>query len=635
MGRFEATLLKEEEVKELRELARICRGDILKMTTLAKSGHPGGSMSSVDMYLVVWKYANISPKNVNDPNRDRIVVSHGHTAPGVYAVLGRLGFFDIDEVIAGFRHPGSIFEGHITRGIPGVEWTTGNLGQGLSAGVGMALAAKFTKRDYHVFVMMSDAEQAKGQVAEARRTAAKYGLDNITVVIDYNDAQISGKASEIMPVNIKEEYKAAGWEVKEVDGHNHAELYTTIKAAVEDSKPTVVIAKTTIGKGVSFMEDEVKYHGVPLKREEYEKAMDELGLEKDLSKYEELRSKLPVSHERPIPQDESIEINTGEPRTYEPGTKIDNRSAAGQAIADLVRANPDKPIYAVDCDLLGSVRLNILAKENPDRVVEIGVQEHNAATIAGAMSVSGVLAFFADFGVFGVDETYNQHRLNDINHTNLKVLITHVGTDVGEDGKTHHCVDYVGVLANLFHWHLIVPGDPNQTDRAIRYAATHKGNFTVAVGRSKLEVVLSEHGTPFFGNDYIFEYGKVDVVRRGETVTILTYGQLLYRAVKVADELRFQGKKVTVLNVSCPLHPDVETLRTWTHGKHVIVYEDHNVNTGLYNVFTKLCVENGIRPINVIPLGVKDYALSGEANILMKSTGISEEDLKKAIESVE
>ena len=118
-------------------------------------------------------------------------------------------------------------------------------------------------------------------------------------------------------------------------------------------------------------------------------------------------------------------------------------------------------------------------------------------------------------------------------------------------------------------------------------------------------------------------------------MTILTYGQLLYRAVKVADELRFQGKKVTVLNVSCPLHPDVETLRTWTHGKHVIVYEDHNVNTGLYNVFTKLCVENGIRPINVIPLGVKDYALSGEVNILMKSTGISEEDLKKAIESVE
>lgn len=631
--RFPYPELPEDQKMRLMELAKQCRGDILKMTTLAKSGHPGGSMSSIDIYLVVWNYARISPELVNDPGRDRIIVSHGHTSPGVYSALGRLGFFDIDEVIAGFRHSGSIFEGHITRGIPGVEWTTGNLGQGLSAAVGMALAGRLTGRDYHVFALMSDAEQAKGQVAEARRVAIKYGLDNVTVVVDYNDAQISGKASDIMPVRIKEEYEAAGWRVIEADGHDHSDLYAKIKEAVEDGKPTCVLAKTVIGKGVSFMENEVKYHGAPLKPEEYEKAMKELGLDPDLSRYEAMRSKLPVSHERPVPVNEPVEIDPGTPRTYGPETKTDNRSAMGQAVADIAQANPDKPVYGVDCDLAGSVKLNILQKSMPERVIETGVQEHNAAAMAGAMSACGVLTFFADFGVFGVDETYNQQRLNDINHTNLKLLITHNGTDVGEDGKTHHCIDYVGALANLYGWKLIVPADPNQTDRAVRYAATHEGNYAIAVGRSKLEVILNEKGEPFFGGEYRFEYGKVDVLREGAGPVVLTYGQLAHKAVKVADELKREGVDVAVLNVSCPIHPDVEELKKWTEGRKVVIYEDHNKNTGFYAIFARLCLESGIKPESVVSLGIGEYPLSGSASLVAKAHGISEEDLKKALKS--
>jgi len=192
--RFPFSNLPENEVSRLKELGKICRGDILKMTYIANSGHPGGSMSSVDIYLTLYSYANISPNNVDDPSRDKFVISHGHTSPGVYAVLGRLGFIDIEEVLAGFRHPATIFEGHVTREIPGVDWSTGNLGQGLSAGLGLALASRYTGKDYHVFVVMSDAEQAKGQVAEARKLAKKYGVTNLTVIIDYNDAQISGKA---------------------------------------------------------------------------------------------------------------------------------------------------------------------------------------------------------------------------------------------------------------------------------------------------------------------------------------------------------------------------------------------------------------------------------------------------------
>jgi len=190
--RFCVERLDETALKRLNELGRLARGDILKMTTLAGSGHPGGSMSSIDFYLILYSVPISTRQSSSDPNRDRIVISHGHTSPGVYAALGRTGFFPIEAAIVNFRKGGTAFEGHVEKKIPGVEWNTGNLGQGLSAGCGLALGAKILKKDFHVFVTMGCGEQQKGQISEARRFALKYGLDNLTVIIDYNSRQISG-----------------------------------------------------------------------------------------------------------------------------------------------------------------------------------------------------------------------------------------------------------------------------------------------------------------------------------------------------------------------------------------------------------------------------------------------------------
>ena len=278
MGRFEKERLTEKDIEKLKELSRLCKGDILTMTTISGSGHPGGSMSSLDIYLTVFSYANVSPDRIDDPCRDKIVVSHGHTSPGVYAALGRLGFFDIDMAVATFRLFGSIFEGHIVRKVPGVEWGTGNLGQGLSAGCGFALADRLHKRDTHIFVLMSDGEQTKGQVAEARRFAVKYGLTNITVLIDNNNIQISGKTDKVMPCRICANYRADGWETMEVDGHNFSEIYDAIKKSLQMESPVCIIANTVIGKGVSFMENDYRYHGKTLDETSYMKAMEELGL---------------------------------------------------------------------------------------------------------------------------------------------------------------------------------------------------------------------------------------------------------------------------------------------------------------------------------------------------------------------
>lgn len=611
----------KEEIRRLKEIARLCRGDILKMTYVANSGHPGGSMSSLEIFLSIFSFANIDPKNPRDPLRDRIVISHGHTSPGVYSVLGRLGFVNTDEIIVGFRHHASIFEGHVTRGIPGVEWTTGNLGQGLSAGVGFALASKIKEQDYHVFVAMSDAEQAKGQVGEARRVARKYGLSNIIVVIDYNDAQISGRARDIMPVNIRANYEADGWRVLEVDGHDIEQLLNALKQATEDKvNPVAIIAHTVMGKGVSFMENDVSFHGKPLSKEQLEKALNELGIENDVEKYIKMRQQFGNEKHKPLHVEYPIKINIPASRTYT--DKMDNRGAFGKALLDLVKANMngETPIVAIDCDLATSVKLDEVQKHTPQMFFELGVQEHNAAAVAGALSVDGVITFFADFGVFGVSETYNQHRLNAINHTNLKVVVTHCGLNVGEDGKTHHGLDYISAPANWLGYKVIIPADPNQTDRVVRYVASVYGNYLIAMGRAKMAPILDESGKTFFGDDYQFVYGKIDVLRKGNKVTIITCGSIVENAVKAADS--FKGE-VAVLNVSCPFDLDESILREYAHKRSVLVLEDHAAPLGLTALLAKFFLVRGIIPLKFEQIAVEEHAVSGPYESLYDIYGLS------------
>ncbi len=634
--RFEYPKLPEYKLERMKELGRLCRGDILKMTTVAKSGHPGGSMSSVDMYLTVFANAAVDPKEPWNPQRDRIIVSHGHTSPGVYSVLARLGFLNLDDVLTGFRYAKSPFEGHVTRGIPGVEWSSGNLGQGLSAACGMALASKITGMDYHVFALMSDAEQAKGQVAEARRFAKKYGLSNITVVIDYNDAQISGHMRNVMFVNIKGEYEAAGWRVLEADGHDYEQLYTSVKYALEnDDVPTAILARTVMGKGVSFMEDDVSYHGKALSLEECNRALKELGVENDVEKYVERRKTFDKPH-FDVGEYE-VKIDVGESRSYEEGQSVANRDAFGRALADIsyfnLKAKGNTPIAVLDCDLKPSTKTNMSERVSPDRFYQVGVQEHNAATIAGALSSQGVVTFFSDFGVFGIDETYNQQRLNDLNHTNLKLVVTHVGTDVGEDGKTHHCVDYTGILRNLYHFKLVVPQDANQTDKVIRYVAGIYGNCTVAIGRSKIPVMTKRSGEPFFGKGYEFVYGECDLFRKGEGITIFSYGQTSHIALKAADELSKEGVNVSVIGVPCPFDLP-KWIGDYISARHVITFEDHNVHTGLASVLSEFITDNGTYPKTFTRIGLTDYTRSGTAEMLYKLEGLDVDSLKAKVREI-
>ncbi len=618
---LEREQLTEEELERFRELSRLAKGDILTMTTLAGSGHPGGSISSLDIYLVVFTFANLTGKP-----RDRIVVSHGHTSPGVYSALARLGYLSIDEVIAFFRKAGSPYEGHVVKGIPFIDWSTGNLGQGLSAGCGFALTSRIRKEPFHVYVFMSDGEQQKGQVSEARRFAKKYGLSNITVVMDYNGIQISGKTRDVMPQMVIENFLSDGWDVLEINGHDHNELYKALRKVHTIDNPVCIVGHTVMGYGIPFMEHKEKYHGSPLNMSEYAEALKILGIEDRLSYYKDKRKG--AWQWKPSLETNKTVIECGVPFIWRDEDKIDNRTAFGRALKDLGEKNipHGRFICAFDCDLASSVKTGDFAKAFPDYFFQGGIQEHNTATIAGALSTTGILTFFADFGVFGIDETYNQQRLNDINKTNLKLILTHVGLDVGPDGKTHQCIDYIGLANNLHHFKTIIPCDPNQTDRVIRYVAKTEGNFLVGMGRNRWPVIYRDNGEVFFGKGYEFEYGRMDKLKDGKDGVIITYGAMAGRAIDIRNNLLKEGIELRVINMPCVNEIDKEVMEGVLKLPYIFTYEDHNLRTGIAPLLADYLLKHGYRG-RMESFGVKNYGTSGETEEVLKVEGLDVESM--------
>ena len=620
---FRPPELPEEVARELSRLCRQARGDIISMTTLAGSGHPGGSMSSLEIYMLLWSQANVDPAKPLLAGRDRIVVSHGHTSPGVYSTLGRLGWFDLREALISFRLGGSPFEGHIERSIPGVELTSGNLGQGISSACGMALADRLSGHRNHVWVVSGDGEHDKGQICEARRFASAFDLGNLTVVVDLNHLQISGRVDKVMPVNLAGEYSAAGWDVVEVDGHDLSALYRALRPEEGRMRPKLVLAETTMSKGVSFMEDDETWHGQALKPEMAARALEELGVENRLESMSQLRkdySPKGSSFHMPLPY--SIMDHPGTPRTYGTDHVGDNRGAWGKALLDLAEANRENLPLVFDCDLAGSVRTAEFAESYPEHFFQSGIMEHHTASAAGGASIADRVVFWADFGVFAADETFNQHRLNDINMTNLKVIATHCGLDVGQDGKTHHCIKYISLMGSLHHYATIVPADPNQTDRAIRYVATHPGNFFVAMGRSKTPVITREDGKPFYGQDYRFVYGQHDLLREGGDLAIIAMGNMCHRALRVREILEESGVHAAVYSVHCPLCLSPSLLEELRGFPLIASYEDHDADTGLgARVALALSRKGGAPPLK--RFGVVEYGFSGAPEELFRLQGLA------------
>lgn len=266
--------------EELINISKTIRKDIVSMLTESASGHPGGSLSATDIITTLFfNEMNIDPKNPKMEDRDRFVLSKGHAAPALYSALARRGFFDPKELNT-LRKIGSKLQGHPNMNdVPGIDMSTGSLGQGVSAAVGMALAGKLDNKNYRVYSLLGDGELEEGQVWEAAMAGAHYNLDNLTIFIDFNGLQIDGDIKEVMnPSPIDKKFEAFGWNVLVIDGHNYDEILEAIeKAKNHKGQPTAIVCKTVKGKGVSFMENEAGWHGTAPNKEQCEKALKEIG----------------------------------------------------------------------------------------------------------------------------------------------------------------------------------------------------------------------------------------------------------------------------------------------------------------------------------------------------------------------
>ncbi|TDA65841.1 MAG: transketolase [Clostridia bacterium] len=268
-----------EDLAALAERARVIRRHIVRMITRAGSGHPGGSLSAADIVTTLYFHElRLDPRRPDWPERDRFILSKGHAAPVLYAALAERGFFPVEELDT-LRQLGSRLQGHPDlRKLPGVEMSTGSLGQGLAVGNGMALAARLDGRDSRVYVLLGDGEVEEGMVWEAAMASSHYRLDNLVAMLDHNRLQIDGPVAEVMsPEPLAEKWRAFGWHVLPIDGHDFSQIVAALtRARSLKGRPTMIVCETVKGKGVSFMENQVEWHGTAPKEEELARALEEL-----------------------------------------------------------------------------------------------------------------------------------------------------------------------------------------------------------------------------------------------------------------------------------------------------------------------------------------------------------------------
>ena len=266
-------------VDELKHMAAAIRCDIIEMICTAGAGHPGGSLSATDVVTALYfRVMRIDPANPRWPERDRFILSKGHACPVWYAALAERGFYDKSH-LGSLRRLGSILQGHPDMNkVPGIDMTAGSLGQGLSVGIGMALAGRLQKLDYHVWVVIGDGESQEGSVWEAAMSGAKWNLDNLTAILDRNNLQNDAFVDDLMPIEpIADKWRAFGWKVVEIDGHDMPAIVTALENSKEhEGSPTMIIAQTIKGKGVSYMENVCEWHGKAPCREEADKALEEI-----------------------------------------------------------------------------------------------------------------------------------------------------------------------------------------------------------------------------------------------------------------------------------------------------------------------------------------------------------------------
>lgn len=651
---------KKYSVVELKKIMNELRSYILISLHCAGSGHSGGSLSALE--LVALAYLDIMKHKPKDPNwedRDRFYFSAGHKAPLWYIVLGYCGYYDIKET-AKLRKLNAPFQGHPDRNkLKGIELSGGSLGQGLSASVGDALSARLNGRDYRVFCLMGDGEQQEGQIWEAVMAAAHHKLDNLVAIVDRNRLQIDGWVTDVMDISsIEKKYRAFGWHTIRCNGHNVEQVLNAYKKAETiKGKPTVIVADTVKGKGVSFMEDDAGWHGKAPNREELDKALKELG-SYDLPVEEMI--KISNIHQKNN-EKEIKKIVPKFSKNYWWNQQVDmkvkmspTRKGFGNALAD----TKNEKVCALGSDISSSICIDqfyLNKREREKRWFSMGIAEQSGISVAAGFTKGGNIPVFGTYGVFAAGRALDQIRTTVCyGNLNVKIAGAHAGISVGPDGATHQALEEISQIAALPNMHLIVPADEHETKKATEIAIENDGPFYLRYAREATPII-SKKDTPFkLGIATIIKYkGKreknfidafettlsTDTKMDKNEITIIACGPVVpeaMRAIWILDE-EF-GIKSQVVNMSTvkPLDKKV-IIDSALNSKVVLTIEEHQKG-GFGNYISGVILSSkklyGKSP-KFSMIGIEDrFGLSGKPWELMQYFGLTSEFIVKKVKEI-
>jgi transketolase len=559
----------DNRIEQLTELSRLVRYFILKATTNAGSGHPTSALSAVELMVGLlfggaFRYDSERP---DYPNNDRILFSKGHASPLFYALWAAAGRLTEDDMLT-YREFGSPLEGHPTPALPYVEAATGSLGQGLSIGVGLAMNARFIDRlDYRTYVLLGDSEMAEGSQWEAIQIAAHYRLDNLVGILDVNRL---GQRGETMYGHDLDAYRirigAFGWNTITVDGHSLPEILSAYEQANQPgAMPTMIIAKTVKGKGVSFVEDQSGFHGKVLGEEDLQKALQELG-----EVHTPLRGVIAApSDSKPA----TVQSGQAGQIDYSGKDFVATRNAFGNALNRIYPRFPD--IVSLDGEVSNSTCAAYFKEKHPNRFFEMYVAEQNMAGVALGLSCRGKIPFVSSFAAF-LSRAFDQVRMSQYSEANIKFVGSHAGVSIGQDGPSQMGLEDLAIFRTILGGVVLYPCDAVSTERLVEEAAAHRGIVYIRTTRMATPVIYDPKET--------FPIGGSKVLRRGkkDTATVIAAGVTLHEALAAADELKKEGVSIGVIDLYSVKPADGETLRRIAkEGGFLITVEDHYAEGGI------------------------------------------------------
>jgi transketolase len=604
------------KIQALQKIAARLRIHSLQMTTRAGSGHPTTCLSMAElMACLFFSEMRYNVENPDDWGNDEFVLSKGHAAPILWASYAEAGIIPLQELMT-LRQVNSELEGHPTPRMPWIKAATGSLGQGLSVGVGIALAQKLGKSPGRTYVMMGDGECAEGAVWEAANAAAFLGLGNLRAVVDINRLGQSQETMHGHDVRAYErKFKAFGWEVQKVNGHSVKAILEALEKIRKAGGPAVILAKTIKGKGVSFVEDKNGWHGKVLKEDELRRALDEIGPMPEIDSRRLVRK--PARAQRP-------QWKRGfdfEKTRYT--AKTATRQAYGKGLQKLGGVNGW--VLALDGDVKNSTHAEDFFEAFPGRAFQTYIAEQNMVGMGIGLSSKGFIPFVATFAAF-LSRAHDQIRMSGYSFSNIKFCGSHVGVSIGQDGPSQMGLEDMGIFKPIPGCVVLYPCDAFSAEACLESMVRHQGNVYLRTTRPATELL--------YAPEVSFPVGGSKILRRSDDdrVTVVAAGITVFEALKALEDLKKENILVRVIDAYSVQPVDRETLAreiAATGGKAVVV-EDHFPSGGLGEAVA-LALNGSAR---IVHLCIKDLPRSGKPEELMEMYGISASHIVRAVKEL-